>query len=191
MHFPKRDPSTEGQAYPLVVGIHGATCTAYTYDVTPKYTASTYAEQFNLPFLALNRPNYLDSSGWLVGYSRTASEETNAKFNAPENETYFETEGRWFHDYIFPAIWKEFAYLRNCTSIVTTTHSMSVPGTIIAASHYSAQPEDQRKYKWSGMVLSGFCETPKITCLPSTTVYSPILTASPTNCHWATSQAST
>ena len=141
---------------PLLVGIHGATCSAYTYDITPEYSASPYAELFSIPFVAINRPNYLGSSGWLVDNASKTPKEP--EFKAVEGSTYFQEEARWFHEILFPALWTEFAVPNGCTSLVTTSHSMSVPATIIAAALYSKDPA-ATGYVWAGMVLSGLGET--------------------------------
>lgn len=156
-HIPTTNASSLGYpSRPLLVGIHGATCSAYTYDLSPAYTASTYSDLLSLPFVAFNRPNFLDSSGWLV--DRSSPTPDKPQWKAEEGNSYFEEEGRWLHTYILPALWKEFAVPNGCTSIVTTSHSMSVPATIIAASLYSAQPSAERSYVWAGMTLSAFAE---------------------------------
>lgn len=142
--------------HPLLVGIHGATCCAYNWDVSPSYTASNIADTFGVPFVAFNRPNFLDTSGWVV----------NRAGNAPlpaTHEDYFAEEGRWFHEYILPALWTEFAVPSGCSAIVTNSHSMAVPGTIIAAGHYSA--EAKPSYTWAGIILTGFGVEPTQTRL--------------------------
>ncbi|KAK3048969.1 hypothetical protein LTR09_009623 [Extremus antarcticus] len=140
---------------PLVVGIHGASCSAYVYDVSPEYTASKYSMLSNVPFLAFNRPNYLGSSGRLVDRSSEAS--ATPQFEAKEGEALVQEEARWYHELIFPALWEEFAVPNHCSSIVTTSHSMAVPPTIIASGLYSASRPSEG-YVWAGMVLSGFAE---------------------------------
>ena len=152
-------PSSHGAlgaaSRPLLVGIHGGTCSAYTYDVSPSYTGSTYAELSGIPFVAFHRPNYLGSSGWLV--DRASDNPTQPRFRATEGLTYFQEEARWFHEFIFPALWEAFAVPNGCSSLVTTSHSMGVMPTVIASTHYSS--ETDAKYIWSGMVLSGLGET--------------------------------
>ena len=47
---------------PLLVGIHGGTCTCHNYDIDEAHTASTFAAATGMPFVAFNRPGYADSS---------------------------------------------------------------------------------------------------------------------------------
>ncbi|PIA93308.1 hypothetical protein CB0940_04083 [Cercospora beticola] len=138
---------------PLLVGIHGGTCSAYNYDASSDCTASVHADLFALPFVAINRPNYLDSSGWVV--DRKLTEPYDPKWKPTPGRAYFEEEAHWFHDLIFPAIWKDFGASNGCTSIVTTAHSIGVVPSIIAAGMYAEQAPDERQYLWSGMILSG------------------------------------
>ncbi|CEJ89756.1 hypothetical protein VHEMI05581 [[Torrubiella] hemipterigena] len=154
LYLPSESSATSNSsAKPLVVGIHGATCSAYTWDVSPTYTASNPSDMFGVPFVAFNRPNFLDSSGWVI--DRAATE---VQFDQPAaGDGYFAEEARWFHEYIFPALWTKFAVPNGCTSIVTTSHSMSVPPTVIAAGLYaSAATRDQPAYTWAGIIISGF-----------------------------------
>lgn len=146
---------------PLLVGIHGATCCAYNWDVSPSYTASKSADLFDVLFVAFNRPNFLDSSGWII----------NRAGNAPLpaiHDDYFAEEGRWFHEYIFPALWANFGKPNGCSAIVTTSHSMSVPGTIIAAGLYGA--EVNTNYVWAGCILTGHGVEPTQTRLANSAV---------------------
>ncbi|KAK4550335.1 hypothetical protein LTR36_003302 [Oleoguttula mirabilis] len=159
---------------PLLVGIHGATCSAYSYDVSPNYTASTYCDLIGVPFVAFNRPNYLDSSGWLV--DRSSADPQTPQWKPEQGNSFFEEEGRWLHDYTLPALWSAFALPNDCTSIVTTSHSMSVPVTVIAASHYSPEPPSECSYTWSGMILSGFAERPEARAAHGDTVSAALLT---------------
>lgn len=153
-YIPTKQPISS-TAKPLLVGIHGATCSAYTWDVSENYTASTYSELTGIPFVAFNRPNFLDSSGWLV--DRASSTPTQPKFTATEGKSYFEEEAQWFDEYIFPALWESFAKPNNCSAIVTTSHSMAVPATIIAGGLYNT-PNPARKYIWAGQIITGFGE---------------------------------
>ncbi|KAK4971595.1 hypothetical protein LTR42_007323 [Elasticomyces elasticus] len=141
---------------PLLVGCHGGTCSAYTFDVSPDYTASTYSQLLDVPFVAFNRPNYLDSSGWLV--DRASNDPSNPRFKPKEGDGFFEEEGRWLHEYVLPALWTEFGIPNGCNSIVTLSHSMGCIVTIVAASSYSNQAMVDRKYKWAGAILYGLAE---------------------------------
>jgi hypothetical protein len=123
--------------------------------MSPSYTASIYADLLGIPFVAFNRPNYLDSSGWVIDRSSALPERP--AFKIGDGTAHSEEEGRWYFEYIFPALWQKFAIPNGCSSIVTTSHSYSVMSTIIAASLYSkATPMRAVPYVWTGMVLSGF-----------------------------------
>ena len=45
--------SLNAKGGPLIVGLHGGTCCAYNYDVTPEYTASIYCDLLSVPFVAV------------------------------------------------------------------------------------------------------------------------------------------
>jgi len=147
---------------PLLIGIHGATCSAYTYDLSPQYTGSTYSHMFGIPIIAFNRPHCLDSSGWLV--DRSSQEPNKPAFNDEGGASYFENEGLWMHEYILPALWNEFDESSGCTGIVTTSHFMAVPITIVAAAAYCTQTVRERQYPWNGMILSGFSAQNTVHC---------------------------
>jgi hypothetical protein len=127
-----------------MVGIHGGTCTAHNFDVDAKHTASLSSSAFGIPFVAFNRPSYQDSSPILP---------------LPEDTTYLQEEGKWNHEYIFPALWDTFGAPNDCTGIVTLSHSMAVPGTIIAAANYAKDPSP--KYPLAGIILSGHGNPPR------------------------------
>jgi hypothetical protein len=108
--------------FPLMVGIHGGTCTAHHYDVDSKHAASLASAALGIPFIAFNRPNYRDSATFLP---------------LPEGTTYLQEEGKWEHKLIFPALWEDFGKPNGCTGIVAMCHSMAVPGAIVAGAIYS------------------------------------------------------
>ena len=156
-HVPSAQDSTEAPGKPLLVGIHGATCSAYLWDVSPSHTVSSYSDLTGVPFVAFHRPNFLGSSGWLVDHASDVP--TEPQFQVAEGPTFFQEEARWYHELIFPALWNEFAVPNGCTSLVTTSHSMCVPPTIIASGLYSKQDSGPTAgYIWAGMILSGFAE---------------------------------
>lgn len=136
---------------PLLVGIHGASCSAYHFDCSPQHTASRYSELFGVPFVASNRPNFLESSGWQIDRSSTGSGKP--AWDKEDGLSHFEEEARWLQCYILPCLWNEFGKPNECTSIVTLSHSMSVPITVIAAACYSEQPETERQFPWAGTIL--------------------------------------
>ena len=124
-------------AKPLLVGVHGGTCSAEHYHIDEKHTALNGSNKFGIPFVAFNRPGYLDSTSFLP---------------LKGGEQHQLVEGTWFHQYIFPAIWKEFGLPNGCTSMVLTCHSLAVPPAIIATVLNAAQPD----YPLAGLVFSGW-----------------------------------
>jgi len=110
-------------------------------------------ELLGLPFVAINRPNYLDSSGWVI--DRSGPDPLKPRYQAAEGRSHLEEEGHWFHELIFPSLWQTFGAPNGCTALVTTSHSMGCPPTIIAAALYSSQEPMARMYPYAGIVLSG------------------------------------
>ena len=137
-HIPPNSATTP-PFYPLMVGIHGGSCTAHNYDIDSKHTASLASAAFGIPFVAFNRPNYKDSATFLP---------------LQEGTTYLQTEGKWEHELIFPALWEHFGKPNGCTAIVATCHSMAVPGAIIAGALYSQDASP--KYPLAGLIFSGY-----------------------------------
>lgn len=158
-HIPTSGHFHSSSHKPLLIGIHGGSCSAHTWDASPQYTASTYSSLTGIPFVAFHRPNYLGTSGWL------RSTDT---FKAPEERSYFEQEARWLHEFILPALWETYGVPNGCQSIVSDSHSMAGPVTVIAAGYYSQTPPEERTYPWAGMVISGIGEEPLQTSLDAT-----------------------
>jgi len=127
---------------PLMVGIHGGTCTAHNFDVDSKHTASLASSALEIPFVAFNRLNYKDSSSFLP---------------VPEDTTYRQLEGKWNHGFVFPALWEAFGISNGCTGLVAICHSMAVPGSIVAAALYAQDPAP--KYPLAGLIMSGWGTT--------------------------------
>lgn len=136
---------------PLLIGIHGASCSAYHFDYSPNYTASLYSDMCGVPFVAFNRPNYLDSSGWQIDRSSAVPEKPG--FIKGDGLSHFQEEAKWLECYILPTLWRTFGVPNGCTSIVTLSHSMSVPVTIMAAARYGEQPEIERQFPWAGTIM--------------------------------------
>ena len=124
---------------PLLVGIHGGTCTCHNYDIDVAHTSSTLAAATGIPFVAFDRPGYANSSTLLPLPSSSAS--------------YCQEEGRWFHSYIFPALWKEFGEPNACTGLVASCHSMAVLGGTVAGGLYAR--DTSPGYPLAGLILSG------------------------------------
>ncbi|PPJ51533.1 hypothetical protein CBER1_09209 [Cercospora berteroae] len=119
------------------------------------FGATNLDSKFTLFRLRLSNgaPNYLNSSGWLV--DRNSTDPCTPQWKISPGRTHFEEEAHWFHELIFPAIWEEFGLPNACTSMVTTSHSIGVIPSIIAAGIYAEQDPDARKYPWAGMIVSG------------------------------------
>ncbi|KAK4495576.1 hypothetical protein PRZ48_012844 [Zasmidium cellare] len=156
-HIPTSGPLSTSSTKPLLIAIHGATCSAHNYDPNPTYTAATYSSLTGISFVALNRPNYVGTSGWL--------RKTDTFSKPAEGVSGFEEEARWLHEVIFPALWREFGVKNGCTSLVTTSHSMAVAVTVIAAGLYSETAVEERLYPWAGMVGFGLGEEPTQTMM--------------------------
>ncbi|KAL9635136.1 MAG: hypothetical protein Q9204_002735, partial [Flavoplaca sp. TL-2023a] len=165
---------------PLIVALHGGSYSAHYYDATPTYSAAPYSAFLRVPFIAINRPAYKDS---------TALPDA-----IPEESTFLQEEGRYLHNEILPAVWKAYAADYGALSIVILAHSLSVPMTIIAAALHAtalspssneqsqdpeqgdekvmgkeqetkAEQEENAKenakpYPLAGIILSGFGTTP-------------------------------
>ena len=128
---------------PLLVGIHGGTCTSQNYDVNPDYTASIYATKHRTPFVAIDRPCYGGSTFVLP---------------LPESDSFYNASANQLHDFVLPEIWKQFGIPNNCSTMVTTSHSMAVPVAIITAASYATTAP---KYPLAGIILSGFGTRPR------------------------------
>lgn len=125
---------------PLIVGIHGASYKSSYFDVTPAYSARLTSQNYGIPFVAIDRP----------GYGESTSVEP-----VPEGSTFGEEWGIWLHRYILPRLWKEFGQPNSCTCIVLHCHSLGSNGAIVAAALHAADPEAVT-YPLGGVVISGF-----------------------------------
>jgi hypothetical protein len=141
-HIPIPDPS-HTKSPPLIIGIHGGTCTAYNFDINPSHTASLASSALGVPFVAFSRPSYLDSTPTPI----------------PAESSFHRETGKWEHEFIIPALWEKFGKPNGCSGIVLSCHSMGVPGAIIAASLWAKDASP--KYPLAGLILSGWGTTPK------------------------------
>jgi hypothetical protein len=128
---------------PLLVAIHGGTCTCHNYDIDTEHTASRLSSVMGIPFVAFNRPGYVDSSTILP---------------LPPSTTYCQEEGRQFHSNILPALWEEFGLPNACTGLVVICHSMAVLGGIVMGGLYARDPAP--RYPLAGLILSGLGTRP-------------------------------
>jgi hypothetical protein len=141
-HIPTVSP-TPTESLPLIIALHGGTCTAYNYDIDSSHTAYLASSSLSIPFVAFNRPYYLDSTPAPI----------------PADSSFHRETGKWEHEFIFPALWEKFGRANGCTGIVLLCHSMAVPGAIVAASLWAR--EASHIYPLAGLIFSGWGTTVK------------------------------
>ncbi|QGI94442.1 hypothetical protein CEK26_007511 [Fusarium fujikuroi] len=124
---------------PLVVGLHGGCYTSHYFDATPEYSARGISEALSVPFVAIDRPDYRDTTP--VG-------------SIPEGSSYPEQWGRRLHGSILPTLWKEYGLPNACTCIVLHCHSLGANGAIVASSLHATSSSPA--YSLGGIVISGF-----------------------------------
>lgn len=138
-HIPPSSAWKTAARRPLIVALHGGTCTAHHYDITPEYTSSIESAKTAIPIVAINRPCYAETSSFLP---------------LKDGESFFKETANWLHEYILPKIWEVFAVPNNCDGVVLLSHSMAVPPSIITAALYAST--SSKNYMLSGMILSGY-----------------------------------
>lgn len=131
--------STTSQHRPLVVGIHGGSYSSKYFDALPENSAVAISETLGIPFVAIDRPGYDDSSSLP---------------EIPSGSTYLQEEGKYLHRYILPRIWKEYGQSSGATTIVVLAHSLGSGGAIVAAALHSQETEPQ--YPYGGIIISGW-----------------------------------
>lgn len=137
LHLPKTEDHGR-TATPLIVAIHGGTYTASYFDANEEYSIRNISNALRIPVVCINRPGY-DESSVQPGNS---------------GDTWCQSQGRFFHEMILPAIWEAYGGAKtNTTSIVLHGHSVGGGVTIATAACYSNDPEPD--YPLSGIVTSG------------------------------------
>ncbi|KAF7195825.1 hypothetical protein HII31_02842 [Pseudocercospora fuligena] len=96
-YLPTTGTFSKASNKPLIIGIHGATTSAHSWDIHPDYTASTFCDLLGIPFVAFHRPNFLQSSGWIIDNAIDNPEAPKSRMKAPEGSQIFVEEGRWYH----------------------------------------------------------------------------------------------
>lgn len=134
--LPDRDQVSGPSTLPLIVAVHGGTYSASYFFADDQHSALPVSSALGVPFLAINRPGYKDSTAILP---------------FREDSTYFQEEGRHLHEEILPAIWKEYASRLGISSIILMTHSMGAFSAIVAA----ALNCDSNLYPLAGLIISG------------------------------------
>lgn len=143
---PQRTPCTPRYC-PLIVAIHGGTYSSSYFDASPSYSAATFSAQLGVPFVAIDRPGYRDSS---------------ALASIPENSSFFQEEGRKLHQEILPKIWETYGQPAGASTIVLIGHSLGCSAPIIAAALHSRGPPENQ-YPLAGVILSGRSTTSAMT----------------------------
>ncbi|KAL8709931.1 MAG: hypothetical protein Q9220_005381 [cf. Caloplaca sp. 1 TL-2023] len=143
-----RTPALSGEPQkdtPLIVAIHGGSYSAAYYDVGQNNSAAPCSAFFGVPFIAIDRPGYLDS--------------TPLPAPIPEDSSYCQEEGKYLHNEVLPAIWKMYSKEHPVSSIVILAHSLAVPMTIVAAALTAESSSKEPSYRLAGIILSGFGTT--------------------------------
>lgn len=138
IHYLPSPSSTAPKDRPLIVLLHGATCSAHNFDVSPSLTASLMADALSIPLVSINRPGYADSTPLCV----------------PEDSTFHQTLAKFYHDNLFPVLWARFGEPAGCTALVPFAHSFGSPGMILAAGIHAQDVEP--KYPLAGIIFSGW-----------------------------------
>lgn len=125
---------------PLLIGIHGGTYSASYFDADANHTASLASDGLGVPFVAINRPGYRDST----------------LFPIPAGSSFHIEQGKYFHELVFPALWKQLGPPNGCSCLVLFSHSMGVPGSVVAASMHTDEPAGSKSYPLAGLIFSGF-----------------------------------
>jgi pimeloyl-ACP methyl ester carboxylesterase len=140
---------------PLVVALHGATYTSEYFDVDAKHSAALQSNALKVPFVAIDRPGYGNSTSF---------------HPISEDSSYPELYDEWLHKYILPAIWKQFGIPQKCNTIILHCHSLGTTGAVIAAALHAREElertddtslrekakEDVSQYPLGGIIVSGF-----------------------------------
>lgn len=145
-------PSQTLKYRPLIVALHGGSYSSLYFDVDPKYTASSISDALCIPFVAIDRPGYEDSSYYDP---------------IPEGSTYAELYGDWLHDFILPALWAKFGTPNHCNCIVLHCHSLGTPGAVVAAGRHARERSDKTKYPLGGLISSGWGSLAKYPTVPN------------------------
>lgn len=135
-HVPKPRPDS-AECKPLIIFIHGTTCTAYHFDATPRLTASIMADAMSIPVVAINRPGYLDST----------------PLSIPEGSSFHQEHGRFYHESLLPKLWEMFGKPNDCTALVVVAHSIGSMGVIVAAGLHAQDLHPT--YPLAGIAYSG------------------------------------
>ncbi|OQV03655.1 hypothetical protein CLAIMM_08672 [Cladophialophora immunda] len=134
---PGKTPTTP-RYRPLIVALHGGTYSSQYFDAHPEHSVGTISETTGVPFVAIDRPGYRESSSLPT---------------VPNGSTFAQEEGKYLHDYILPKIWAEYGLSTGASSMVVMGHSLGCSPCVVAAALHSQEADPQ--YPWAGVILSG------------------------------------
>ncbi|KAH0842188.1 hypothetical protein AYO21_00187 [Fonsecaea monophora] len=124
---------------PLVVAIHGGTYFSKYFDAGTATSATRLAESLGVPFVAIDRPGYKESTGLPP---------------VPDGSTFLQEEGKYLHHHVLPKVWQEFGLSSGATAVVILAHSLGSPGSIVASALHANDPQSQ--YPLGGLIMSGW-----------------------------------
>lgn len=131
-------PQPPNKFVPLIVCIHGGGADATYFDASPEYSIAAVSDPLGIPVIAINRPNYAESS-------------RHPSLPITDSDTYSEQHGRYLNSVVLPALWKEYGEQSGATGIVLLSHSVgAMIGTIIAGSYTGTEG-----YPLAGLITSG------------------------------------
>ena len=135
--LPSRETSSSPFPIPLIVAIHGGSYSASYFFADDQHSAAPLVSALQVPFLAIDRPGYKDSTPIPP---------------VPEGSTYLQELGKYLHHEILPALWDRYASDAGASCLVLMAHSIGSPGAIVAA----ALNAESNLYPLAGLIVSGY-----------------------------------
>ena len=132
-------PTDAPKGFPLVIMIHGGTYTASYFDADATHSISIPAKALSIPVIALTRPGYGDSTPLPP---------------LEDGETWIQQSGTYIHEFVLPAIWREYGKRSGASSMVLYGHSIGGAIAVVATACHNRSP-DTAGYPLSGLVTSG------------------------------------
>jgi len=130
--------NTSPKSRPLIIGLHGGGYNSEYFNAHPAYTAAIPSTAYQVPFVAIDRPCYGGTSSFLP---------------IPRESSFPLESGKWLHERIIPAIWREFGVPQACTCVVLLCHSLGVAAGVPAAAMCAADTDPA--YPLGGIIASG------------------------------------
>lgn len=132
-------PSTTPKGTPLLVTVHGGTYTADYYNADPSHSIQNASLALGVPVVSLTRPGYAKSSTLPP---------------LDKGDTFCQQQGRFIHELVLPAVWKEYGIKSGATTIVLHAHSIGASIAIITTALHNRNPQTAG-YPLGGLVTSG------------------------------------